>query len=402
MQKNLNRREFMQMSGLASASFLIPGFLKASTSFAIQSKPKIFVVIQLSGGNDGLNCIIPYQNDLYYKLRPNLGYRKNELIALSDDVGLNMQMPGIADLFFNGEVVLINNVGYPNPNRSHFRSMDIWQSGSDADTYLQTGWLGRTLDAQCKPDKIINPHTAMEIDDSLSLALKGENISGFATSDMELLKGTLENPLINQLAEKGKDEHGHDQIAYLYKQLAATNESANYIYTQSKIYHTPAEYPATQLGRQLKMISELIISETNTSIYYVSLSGFDTHALQRGQHERQLRQYSDAVKVFCDDLKAHHRFSDTLIMTFSEFGRRPKENGSKGTDHGTANNVYLIGGGLKQGGMMNDLPDLQNLTDGDLYHTVDFRNVYATILENWLQVDVRKVLGNDYSNLGFI
>ncbi|MFN3940510.1 MAG: DUF1501 domain-containing protein, partial [Chitinophagales bacterium] len=323
MRKVLNRREFIQMAGLASTSFFIPGFLKAASNSNLSAKPKVLVVIQLSGGNDGLNCIIPYRNDLYYQLRPHIGYRKNELIALSDDVGLNLQMSGIADLFYNGDVVMINNVGYPNPNRSHFRSMDIWQSGSDADNYWQTGWLGRALDAQCTPGKIIKPHAAIEIDDSLSLALKGENVSGFATSNMEILRGALENPLMHQLAEKGNGEHGDSQVAYLYKQLAATSESANYIYAQSKIYHTQTDYPDTPLGRQLKMIAELIISETHTSIYYISHSGFDTHALQRGQHERQLRQYSDAVKIFCDDLKAHHRFSDILIMTFSEFGRRP-------------------------------------------------------------------------------
>lgn len=398
----MNRRDFIKVSGFASASVLVPGFLKSSAIIPLNNRSKKLVIIQMSGGNDGLNCIIPYRNDIYYKLRPALAYRQNELIALSDDVGMNLQMKGIADLFFNGDVVLINNVGYPNPNRSHFRSMDIWQSGSSAETYMQTGWLGRTLDAQCAAGKRIKPHSAIEIDDSLSLALKGNVQSGFATNNIALLKNTNENPLLNSLAETGANEHGENQVAYLYKQLAETHESASYIYQQSKIYQTPSVYPETELGRQLKMIAELILAETDTAIYYVSMSGFDTHAFQRNQQERQLRQYSDAVKAFCDDLKAHHVFNDTLIMTFSEFGRRVEENGSKGTDHGTANNIYLIGGGLQKGGMMNDLPDLENLKDGDIQFMIDFRNVYATILENWLETDPQLILGNRFTNMGFI
>lgn len=402
MATQFNRRDFIKLSGFASASLFVPNFLLASSLPESLSRQKKLVVIQMSGGNDGLNCIIPYRNDLYYKLRPTLAYRSNELIALSDDVGLNLQLAGIADLFFNGDVVMINNVGYPNPNRSHFRSMDIWQSGSDANSYLNTGWLGRTLDAQCTNTVMPKPHTAIEIDTSLSLALKGEKVSGFATNNMELLKSTTENKMIQRIAETGVDEHGENQVAYLYKQLASTYTSANYIYAQSKIYQNTTVYPDTQLGRQLKTIAELILAETDTNIYYVSMSGFDTHAMQRGQQERQLKQYNDAVKIFCDDLKAHHVFNDTLIMTFSEFGRRVEENGSRGTDHGTANNIYLIGGGLKQGGMMNDLPDLNALIDGDIPYTVDFRNIYSTILESWLQVDAKTILGKSFTNLGFI
>lgn len=402
MATQFNRRDFLKLSGFASASLFVPQFLMASALPPAMNRQKKLVVIQLSGGNDGLNCIIPFRNDLYYKLRPSIGYRSSELIALSDDVGLNMQMPGIADLFFNGDVVLINNVGYPNPNRSHFRSMDIWQSGSGANTYLQTGWLGRVLDAQCTDTYTPQPHTAVEIDSSLSLALKGATVSGFATENMDLLRSTADNPMIQHIAAKGATEQGEGPVAYLYKQLASTYSSANYIYAQSKIYQTPAEYPDTQIGKQLKTIAELILSETETQIYYVSMSGFDTHALQRGQHERQLRQYSEAVKIFCDDMKAHHAFGDILILTFSEFGRRVEENGSKGTDHGTANNIYLIGGGLKQGGMMNDLPDLSALIDGDLQYSIDFRHVYATVLDSWLEVDSTAILGESFSNLGFI
>jgi len=401
--KQHSRRDFLKYSGLASASMLIPGFIKASNPFlSPAAKPKVFVVIQFSGGNDGLNCIVPFRDDLYHKYRPTLGYSKDELIHLSDDIGMNYNLQGLADLFFNGDVVLINNVGYPNPNRSHFRSMDIWQTASDEQVYLQSGWLGRVLDSSCNNGHCVKPHFAVELDDSLSLALKGMEMSGFAVRDPKQLKNTSENKLIDEIAHQHVDGDEHHNVTYLHKLLTDTTESADYIYAQSKIYASTAVYPQNEFGNQLKTIAELIISETNTSVYYVSLSGFDTHALQRGQQEKQLKVYADALKVFCNDLKANGKFSDTLIMTFSEFGRRVEENGSKGTDHGTANNIYLISGGFKQGGMMNDMPDLSKLEEGDLVYNVDFRHVYATILDKWMQVDSKAVLGKGFGVLDFI
>ena len=397
-----SRRDFLRYSGLASASLFIPQFLKASNPFLTNGeRKKILVVIQMSGGNDGLNCIIPYRNDLYYQYRPTIGYKKDELIHLSDDTGMNTNLQGLADLFFNGEVVIINNVGYPNPNRSHFRSMDIWQSASDENVYLQTGWLGRVLDSSCNNKDCVKPHTAIEIDDSLSLAMKGEIMSGFATRNPDQLK-IGQNPFITSVSggyAKHDDDHN---VEYLHKLLAETTESAGYIYEHSKKYTSQKFYPQTELGRQLKIIAELIVGECDTSIYYVSISGFDTHAFQRGQQERQLKQYADAVKIFCDDLKTNGKFKDTLIMTFSEFGRRVEENASKGTDHGTASNIYLIGGGMKQGGMMNDLASLSDLDDGDLKYEIDFRNVYATVLDKWLQTDSSAVLGRKFQNLDFL
>ncbi len=381
----------------------MPKFLKASAGFLpADIRPKVLVVIQFSGGNDGLNCIVPYTDDLYRKLRPNIGYKKEELIRLSDDIGMNMNLQGLADLFFDGNVVLVNNVGYPNPNRSHFRSMDIWQSASDENEYLQSGWIGRILDASCN-NSCAKPHYAVEIDDSLSLALKGSKMSGFAVRDPKRLKELNKNPLIDSIAHNyspyQNDQHN---VEYLHKLLADSTESTEYIAEQAGKFTSTAAYPQNAFAGQLKTIAELIISETNTSVYYVSLSGFDTHALQRNQQERQLKIYGDALKVFCDDLKAHNKFKDTMVMTFSEFGRRVEENGSKGTDHGTANNIYIISGGLRQGGMLNDMPDLSKLDQGDLIYQLDFRSVYATVMHKWLQVDAGAVLGKNFTQLDFI
>jgi uncharacterized protein (DUF1501 family) len=395
-----SRRDFLKMSGLASASLFMPQFLKASTGLLSDAnKPKVLVVIQFSGGNDGLNCIIPYGDDIYQKARPSIGYKKDAVIKLGDGIGMNTNLQGLADLYFNGDVVLINSVGYPNPNRSHFRSMDIWQTGSDENVYLQTGWIGRVLDATCNND-CAKPHFAVELDDSLSLALKGQQMSGFAVRDPSELKNVNKNPFIDSIAKQATAyDDEHHNVAYLHKLLADTAESTDYIYDQSVKYNSSAIYPATEFAKQLKTIAQLIIAESNTTVYYVSLSGFDTHAGQRNQQERQLRTYSDALKVFCADLKANGKFKDTMIMTFSEFGRRVEENAGNGTDHGTANNVYLISGGLKQGGMINDMPNLSNLVDGDLQHEVDFRSVYSTILNKWLNVKSEMILDNSYPML---
>ncbi len=393
-----SRRDFLKYSSLASASLFMPQFLKASSGLLSDAtKPKVLVVIQFSGGNDGLNCIIPFGDDIYQKARPSIGYKKDEVIKLGDGIGMNTNLQGLADLYFDGDVVLVNSVGYPNPNRSHFRSMDIWQTGSDENIYLQTGWVGRILDSTCNNNNCAKPHYAVEIDDSLSLALKGNLVSGFAVRDPKELKNVNANPFIDSIAQQSAHfEDDHHNVAYLHKLLADTAESTDYIYEKSKKYTNNAIYPANEFSNQLKTIAQLIIAESNTTIYYVSLSGFDTHAGQRNQQERQLRVYSDALKAFCNDLKANGKFKDTLIMTFSEFGRRVEENAGNGTDHGTANNVYLIGGGLKQGGMINDMADLKNLQDGDLIHQVDFRSVYSTIMNKWLNVNSSLVLDKSY------
>ena len=396
-----SRRDFIRYSSLASASMFLPQFLKASGNLiGDAARPKVLVVIQFSGGNDGLNCIIPYGNDLYQKARPKIGYKKEEVITLGDDIGMNTSLQGLADLYFNGDVVLINSVGYPNPNRSHFRSMDIWQSGSDENVYLPTGWLGRVMDSTCDNKDCAKPHFAVELDDSLSLALKGNYMSGFAMRDPKQLSQVNQNPFIDSIARQQLNfEDDHHNVAYLHKILADTAESTDYLTEVSKKYTNNAVYPINEFSNQLKTIAQLIIAESNTSIYYVSLSGFDTHAGQKGQQERQLKVYADGLKAFCSDLKSKGKFKDTMIMTFSEFGRRVDENASMGTDHGTANNVYLISGGLKQGGMINDMADLANLQDGDLIHQVDFRSVYSTLLNKWLNVDAQKILNGSYPML---
>ena len=393
------RREFLQVGSLATASAMMPKFLKAfDGKTLVPPGNKVLVVLQFSGGNDGLNTVIPVRNDIYYKSRPKLGIEKDKALKLTDDVGINPVLTAFKGLFDEGNLGIINSVGYPNPDRSHFRSMDIWQSASDSDKYLYTGWLGRYLDAQCSGCS--KPTQALEVDDILSLALKGENEKGLAVKDPKRLYNTSHEKYFKDI--NASHVKGEETVDYLYKTLSETLSSADYIYQQSKIYPGSSNYPQTELGKNLKTIASLILSDINTKVYYVSLGSFDTHVNQENQQKRLFTQLNDAMASFVKDLKDNNRFEDIMVMTFSEFGRRVAQNASGGTDHGTANNMFFISGGLKQKGLINGMPDLADLNDGDLKYRVDFKNVYATVLNKWLGADDKEILGDKYELLSFI
>lgn len=397
----IKRKQFIQIGSLATASLMLPKFLKAFEGRAlVPLGNKVVVILQLSGGNDGLNTVIPIRNDLYYKARPRLGITKDKALGVTDEVGLHPALTGFKELYDDGSLAILNNVGYPNPDRSHFRSMDIWHTASQSSEYWSNGWVGRYLDAQCKGcDK---PTQAIEIDDVLSLALKGENIKGIAVKDPRRLYGTANEKFFRDVLKNHKDESGEQPVDYLYKTMAETLSSADYIFQQSKLHPTNAQYPKTDLGNSLKTIASLIFSEINTKVYYVSLGSFDTHINQDAQQQRLFTEMNDALNVFVKDLKAQHRFEDVMLFTFSEFGRRVEQNASNGTDHGTANNMFLISGGLKQKGILNPMPDLSDLNEGDLKYNVDFKNVYATVLNKWLKADDKSILTKQYEHMNFI
>jgi uncharacterized protein (DUF1501 family) len=397
----MKRKDFLQIGSLATASVLMPRFLKAFESGTpVPAGNKVVVIIQLSGGNDGLNTIIPFRNDLYYRSRPRLGIQLKDALRLTDEAGLHPSLQVFKELYDEGSLGIINSVGYPNPDKSHFRSMDIWHTASNSTEYWNTGWLGRYLDAQCSG--CTHPVQAVELDDVLSLALKGDQYKGMAFQDPRRLYQSSQDRFYKRLLQE-QQGHVHDETAaYLYKTMAETISSAGYIYEQSRIRPSAATYPATGLGRGLKTIASLIFSEIQTKVYYISLGSFDTHINQSFQQKRLFTELNDAVGSFVKDLKSHNRFDDVLLFTFSEFGRRVAQNASGGTDHGKANNMFFVGGGLKEKGLLNPLPDLQHLDDGDLPYQLDFRQVYATVLHRWLGVDAEQILKQRFEHLSFI
>ncbi len=397
----IKRRKFIQSGSLVTATALLPNFLKAweqPFTRGMAEKPKVLVVLQLSGGNDGLNTLIPINNDLYYKNRQTIGIAKNKALRLNDDAGIHPALPVFKKMYDEGYLAALNEVGYPNPDRSHFRSMDIWHTASKSNEYLTTGWIGRYLDAQCAG--CAHPTQVLEIDDMLSLASKGANHKGIAFVNAERLNKSTKQYLFEQI---NNAHHHEDEIAdYLYKTLAETESSAGYIFEKSKMYNSPFTYPNTQIGRGFKNIASLIGSDINTSVYYISHGSFDTHVGQELQQSRLFKEMNDALEVFFKDLQAMHRFEDVLLFTFSEFGRRVKQNASGGTDHGTANNMFFISGALQQKGIISSMPALNDLSDGDLQYKIDFRDVYATVLRQWLKADDAALLNHKAKYLSFL
>jgi len=397
----MKRRDFLKNTALASGALMIPTFLKPLEALAARdiSGYKNLVIIQLSGGNDGLNTIIPYGNDIYYQKRKTIAINQTDIIRLNDMQGLNPNLSALKDIYDQGLMSIINSVGYPNPDRSHFRSMDIWQTASESNQFLTTGWIGRYLDSNCQICK--NPYTAIEVDDTLSLAMKGAKMKGIAVQDPNRLYQSTREPFFKDLVHDHTNLN-EDNLGYLYKTMVETYSSADYIQNTSKTYSVTAEYPATPFGNQLKTVSKFINSGLQTRVYYVSLSGFDTHVAQQNQQSRQLKIYGDAVAAFVKDLKQTGKLDDTLVMTFSEFGRRVEQNASNGTDHGTANNILIYGGKLKKAGIYNDAPDLTQLDNGDLKYQIDFRDVYATLLDKWLDINNNRVLTKNFAGLNFV
>ena len=396
----MERRDFLKNSALASSLFLVPSFVKAFENVATNTLGfKKLVIVQLSGGNDGLNSIVPYRNDIYYRERPRIAISKKDLIQATDNLGFHKSLAPLKNLYDQGYLSILNNVGYPNPNRSHFRATDIWHSASDANDYLQTGWLGRYIDQHGKM-----PYSGIEVDDSLSLIMKGQHTNGIATKNPKILQFNTQTPFFKKVVKnKDKAHLNEHNLGYLYKTMIEAKSSANHIFQKSKTFETKLNYPKNPFAQQLKTTADLINSDVDSKVYYVSMGGFDTHYAQEQRQERLLQVYSKSMEVFIKDLDENDRFKDTLVLTFSEFGRRVKQNGSEGTDHGTANNVFIIGKNLKKQGFYNEMADLANLdSNGDLNYTIDFREIYATILDKWLGVESEAILNKSFSTLDFI
>lgn len=403
--RTINRRKFLQTGTLASTSLMLPKFLKALERKKLGQDHKILVVVQLSGGNDGLNTVIPYRNDLYYKLRPTLGIKRQSTLAMTDNLGLHPSLVGLKSLYDDGSLGVLNCVGYPNPDRSHFRSMDIWQTASGSEQRLNTGWIGRYLDAQC--DGCGHTTQAIEVDDTLSVAIKGERKRGLAITNPARLCASAHDIFFKSPGQDHHDTGEDHHVDYRYKTPREIVSSAGHIYKQSKSYKSTAIYPNSEFGKGLQTIAELIMSDCDTRVYYISLGSFDTHVNQQPQQERLFTQLGDGLETFTADLKKNNRFKDVMVVAFSEFGRTVAENASQGTDHGTANCMFLLSGDLKRKGVLNAAPDLSHLDQknpglGGLIYQIDFRDVYATLLHKWLGTNDKTILGKDHKYLDFI
>lgn len=410
-----SRRRFLSTVGLAGATgTMFMGGLPAQAfghtpmlaSLANLDSERSLVLIQLEGGNDGLNTIIPVNNDIYRRSRPTLAIPKSQALPLGPDVGMH---PGLAtwqDLYGRGHMAVVQGVGYDNPDLSHFRSTDIWVSATDSNSYRSSGWAGRYLEeanpgfGMDSPDKPI----AVQLGGA-NMLLRGEGFNmGMSFESPEVFEelaagGTLYDPAAAPATLYGKE------MAYARQVANNSFRYAEALQAASGAGRNQVTYPDAELGASLSIVARLIKGNLGSRIYVVSLAGFDTHSDQEYMHQALLTELAESVRAFIADLEADNRQDDVLVMTFSEFGRTLRENGSAGTDHATAAPLFLFGSAL-EGGLFGDMPDLVNVNaDGDLIHTVDFRSVYATVLAGWFglgQAEVDAVLGRRFDSLGFL
>jgi uncharacterized protein (DUF1501 family) len=371
----MKRRDFIKITGAgAGGILLLPHFLTASNLWKREQEEKhpdnILVFIQLNGGNDGLNTFIPYQDPLYLFNRPTIGITPDKVINSTNGMGFHPALKDFARIAEEGNLSIIQNVGYPNPNRSHFRSQEIWQTASDSQQYLDYGWLGRFLDIQCKEDLL----PSLNVDSIDNLALKGKTANGITIKDFNKVKNYTNTDSELKLSD-------NPQLDFVRKlQYASIEgmEEINKALNLSKNYNVA--YANNALSKNLEWIAKLIKGNLSSTVYYTALNGFDTHNNQLQAHARQLGILNDAVFSFYQDLKSNNLLSNITLVVFSEFGRRVKENGT-GTDHGTAGPMFIIGGNTK-GKVVGSNPDLSNLDKGDLQYKIDFRSVYASILHS--------------------
>lgn len=428
------RREFLR-GGLAliSAGATVPLFLDR-TAWAITGDPKdaplvkhrsgganghILVVLQLAGGNDGLNTIVPFENDRYYQARPRLGIAKKNVLRLTEQVGLNPEAKGLKELYDAGALAVVQGVGYPNPNRSHFVATDIWSTGDPTEA-THNGWLGRYFDCTCSGRARPDPKQGIAITSEVPLAMQGEKFTpvSFSTPNELTWRGpgargngvsAFEELNKPHSATKDLDGPPHDEasaLAYLERMAMDARASASEIQKAAGKSGGRARRPGRRRGSRnalegnLEMVRRMIRAGLDTSVYYVSLGGFDTHANELNQHNNLMRTLGDAIKSFVDGLREDGLLDRVMLMTFSEFGRRVAENGSGGTDHGTAAPLFVVGGGVKAGvhGVHPSL-EANDLDRGDLKWGTDFRSVYATVLDGWLKADSRKILNGSFETL---
>jgi len=416
----LSRRDLLK-SALASSSLLalgkvVPGFVYNTALAAEQGKDNILVVIEMNGGNDGLNTVIPYADDLYHKNRPTLKQTKDQVIKLDDHVGLNQAMQSFRQLHQKGELAVIQGVGYPNPDRSHFESMDRWHMG-DPNRKMATGWLGRSLnELQHKTGGIPIMHIGPN---KLPLALQGSSTGAISVNNkqpyrLDLGGGTEDRlkarrKLLEDLAAPDKEADKDNLLQFVARREVQTLSTLDRLQAvlrgpnqgDQPFYGPDGRFLNNALPPKLQLIARLIQQEFGTRVFYVMIDGFDTHSAQDQAHRGILQQVSDGIFQMFQVLQQGGHDKRVLVMTFSEFGRRVKENGSKGTDHGAASCMFVAGPGVK-GGVVGKHPSLSDLDDGDLKYHTDFRRVYATLLDNWLGVDSKAVLAGKFDTLDFI
>lgn len=408
------RRDFLRLlgsAGIVSIGALPPRFLvhAAETKAGAAARDKrVLVLIQLAGGNDGLNTLVPLNDPAYEKARPGIGIPKGQALKLNNQFGLHPNLTGLRELYDEGKLAIVDGVGYPNPDRSHFRSMDIWQSAQPQNENPRDGWLGRALEWQFDRQPALAEALTLGTD-KLPLAFVSTRVNVPTLrrlEDFQLVDGQsstanrdLTRSAMKQLSAKPASAGG--ELDFLRRATTTALTSAERLKSLASTYRTTVDYPSTGLASRLKLIAQMLTADLPARMFLVSLDGFDTHSQQQPGHAALMAELSGAIRAFEQDL-VEHKLSDRVVLaTYSEFGRRVAENGSLGTDHGAASMLFALTPTGKAG-FHGKHPSLTDLTDGDLKFTTDFRSVYATLLDNWLEIPSAGVLGAEFPKLSFV
>jgi uncharacterized protein (DUF1501 family) len=394
----VSRRDFLRQATLISLAPTVPAFLAQTARGATpKTDDRILVVIQLAGGNDGLNMVVPYADDNYYKLRPKIALKKDRVHKLMTTAGLNGAMGDANDLFHDGRLSIVQGVGYPNPNKSHEVSTAIWETARfDPTEHRGYGWIGRSLDEAPSAGRG-GPSALLVGSDLPPIALRGRRSIAASLEnldDLSVSAAARPHPAAPVSAEESL-------AAFVRRSTLDTLTTADRLKQSAKQPADMADRPGSDLARHLSVIGQLIKSNFGARVYYAMQSGYDTHAFQRDTHDRLLRDLSRALGFFLDELKRAKLEDRVLVMTFSEFGRRVDENASEGTDHGTAAPLLLAGGKIKPG-VHGTAPKLPAVADIDPVATTDFRQVYQEVVTKWLNLPAEKVLDGKFPGLSLV
>ncbi len=385
----MERRQFLKLMLMTPFISLFPDLLFALSRGNWQN---LLILVELKGGNDGLNTVIPYNDHLYYQLRPKLAIARDQILQISSKVGLHPSMEKLLPIWQADELAIIQGVGYPDPNLSHFRSIEIWETGSSSQENLTEGWLSRLFAQQSPP-----PNFAAD-----GVIVGGQSLGplyGLKTRAIVLPKN-VRHP---KRSLKFKEDRYHDirpnpALEHILKVEKDYQRAAQELLGR---YRFKTNFPENQFGHNLERVAQVMASQNDVAVIKISLGGFDTHAGQKNTHNRLVGQLAGGLVALRSVLKELNKWDSTLVMTYSEFGRRPKENMSLGTDHGTANAHFMMGGKVK-GGLYGQYPSLSNLDNGNLKYDIDFRSMYATAIEKWWGLDSYSVMGRSFPTIDVI
>jgi uncharacterized protein (DUF1501 family) len=362
---------------------------------------QVLVVCDLRGGNDGLNTVVPFTNQDYYKARPTLGIPADQVLKLDEALGFHPVMTGLRDLYQKGQVAVVMGAGYPNPNLSHFKSMDIWQSASP-DGRMKNGWIGRAFDLAMQGGPL-DPIAGMGLSTEKPRALMADRASIPCFAGLSDIQNMVGDPDAEKMLREiqGMDAMEGSATRAIQQANKSALDAMAVLKSQLSKYNQTQQYGDDAFGRGFKQIAQLVATSPQTRVIYFAAGGFDTHARQADAHSRLLKGFSDAMSSFMTEMEACGKADKVLVLAFSEFGRRTYENGSAGTDHGKAAPMFLIGKKVK-GGLYGPRPDFANLDSGDLRFAIDFRQLYATALDSWMGSSSEVVLAEKFAPMNLL